>query len=322
MTTGLDVERELLAFVDELRGAHDLDTAVNVVTRSVTRLLGTDHASLRLLDDSRTNLLLAARTGRSLHGGTDAPFVKGEGLVGWVVAHGTALRVGSAPSDARWAMRPGRSTLVSFLGAPLADDEGCFGVLATTSPLPDRFDERDELRLRLMAALAAPTLEVHRLRRIAITDSLTGLLNRHALEHVLPDADDPKGPRSAVILLDIDHFKDVNDRHGHPVGDRVLVDLARVLRASVRTEDRIVRYGGEEILVILPAATTETAHDAAERVRSAVSRTVSAEGEAVSISAGVALRHPGEPRDELIARADAALYEAKRTGRNRTSVMP
>ncbi len=322
MTEELDVERELLAFVDDLRGAHDLDAAVMVVTRGVTRLLGTEHASLRLLDDARTSLLLAARTGRSLHDGSDAPFIKGEGLVGWVVAHGKALRVGSAATDPRWASRPGRSTLTSFLGAPLADDEGCFGVLATTSPEADRFAERDELRLRLLAALAAPTLEVHRLRRIAITDSLTGLLNRHALEHVLPSEDQPAAPRSAVILLDIDHFKDVNDRHGHQVGDRVLIDLARILRAGVRAEDRVVRYGGEEILLVLPAASMETAHDTAERVRSAVARGVSAEGEAVSISAGVALRRVGETRDELIARADAALYEAKRSGRNRTSVMP
>lgn len=301
--------------MDELGQAPDLMAAVQVVTRGVARLLETDHASLRLLDDARKDLLLAARTGRSLYPGADQPFRIGEGLVGWVVAHGTALRVGAAVDDPRFALRPGQSALLSFLGAPLSDDRGCFGVLATTSPERDAFDEDDEVRLRLLAALASPLLQVHRLRRLAETDSLTGLLNRHALEHVLPDESaDPV----AVVMLDVDHFKDVNDRYGHATGDVVLADIARALRNAVRLEDHVVRYGGEEFLLVLPSVSPDAALDTAERVRAAVSESVHVGDERITISAGVAHRLPDERRDALVARADVALYEAKRLGRDRT----
>jgi diguanylate cyclase (GGDEF)-like protein len=309
------VERELLGFVDELDQAHDLTTAVHVVTRGVARLLECDHASLRLLDDGRRDLLLAARTGRSLHPGADVPFHVGEGLVGWVVANARPLRVGSAQDDPRFATRPGHGTLTSFVGAPLSDDRGCFGVLAATSPEQDAFDESDEIRLRLLAALAAPLLQIHRLRRLAETDSLTGLLNRHALEHALPEHGEAP---VCVVMLDVDHFKEVNDRHGHAMGDVVLEDIARALRRATRLEDHAIRYGGEEFLLVLPNASPEAAYETAERVRAGVTASVTAAGDRISVSAGVAARRPGETRDALIARADAALYEAKRAGRDRT----
>jgi len=312
-----DVERQLLDFVDELGAAKDMPTALRLVTTGVTRLLGTGHASLRLLDDTRTKLLLASRTGRSLHDGSDAPFVVGEGLVGWVVANAKTLRVGAAAEDPRFAARPGRTWLVSFLGAPLVDDRGCFGVLATTSPERDAFDDGDETRLRLLAALAAQPLQVHRLRRLAETDALTGLANRRALDHLLPEHADPEAPM-AIVMLDVDHFKEVNDRLGHAAGDQVLVDIARALQAGVRLEDSVVRYGGEEFLIVLPGAHADAAYETAERVRLSVRSAVNASGKPISISAGVAVRGESESRDALFARADAALYEAKRTGRDRT----
>ncbi len=310
------MERELLEFVDELGAAHEIGTAVRVVTAGVARMLDVGHASLRLLDDSRTRLLLASRTGRSPYAGTDASFTVGEGLVGWVIAHRRALRVGCASEDPRFAARPGRNTLMSFLAAPLSDDRGCFGVLAATSPARDAFSEDDEVRLRLIAALAAGPLEVHRLRRLAETDSLTGLLNRHALERVLPAT----GAGDAVVMLDVDHFKDVNDRHGHAAGDRALADLADAVRASVRLEDHVVRYGGEEILVVLPSSTAPAALETAERVRACIAASVRVEGEPIAVSAGVTVRRPGESRESLLARVDEALYAAKRAGRDRAIV--
>ena len=312
-----EVERELLVFVDDLGAARDLATALKVVTGGVTRLLATDHASLRLLDDSRTRLLLASRSGRVVSDVADAPFVVGEGLVGWVVANGKSVRVADAPNDPRFAIRPGRARVASFLGAPLSDEHGCFGVLATTSPQQDAFDEGDETRLRLIAALAALPLQVHRLRRLAETDALTGLSNRRALEHLLPEQADP-ATSVGVVMLDVDHFKDVNDRFGHPVGDQVLIDIARALKAGVRLEDTVVRYGGEEFLIVMPGAVLARAYETAERVRMSVASAVHASGTPISISAGVAVRAPNETTEALVARADVALYAAKHAGRNRT----
>lgn len=313
-----DVERELLEFVDELREARELHTAVRVVTMGVVRLLGVEHASLRLLDDARTRLLLASRTGRPYATGNDTPFVVGEGLIGWIVANGRALRVGDAPRDPRFAARAGSRPLVSFLGVPLSDDRGCFGVLATSSLQQDVFSERDEVRLALLAALASGPLGAHRLRRLAETDPLTGLLNRHALDHALPEL----AEGDALVMLDVDHFKDVNDRHGHAEGDRVLAELGAALRDGVRMEDSAVRYGGEEFLVVLPHVSDATALETAERLRARVAERVKVAGTPISLSAGVATRSPGERRDALLARVDRALYAAKNAGRDRSVLAP
>ena len=314
-----EVEAEMLSLLGELTKASDLETALSVVTAGVVRSLGTERASVRLLDASREGLLVAARTGVALHTGTDARFAVGEGLVGWVVAQNRALRVGSARDDARYAPRGDiRSAFASFLGVPLTDADGCFGVLATTSQHRDAFDESDETRARLLAALASPLLLVHRLQRLAQTDPLTSVLNRHALDHVLPDS----AGTIAVAILDVDHFKGVNDRHGHAVGDQVLRDIARELRANVRTDDHIVRLGGEEFLLVLPNASLEVAKDTAERIRQSIHASVRAAGDSVTVSIGVGTRQAGERRDALLARVDAALYAAKRAGRDRVLSLP
>ncbi|WP_346618970.1 diguanylate cyclase [Blastococcus montanus] len=157
----------------------------------------------------------------------------------------------------------------------------------------------------------------------AVRDPLTGLHNRRHLDEVLPaDLDRrPRDGRVAVLAVDIDHFKTVNDRFGHGAGDRVLTAVARLLQAAVRDGDTAVRLGGEEFLVILPGAGREQAVARAEQIRRDVAAAVHLlDGEAVrvTISAGVAVC----PDDEgtaaaLLEAADRALYTAKATGRNR-----
>ncbi len=309
------MEGELLALLDELRTTSELDAALAVVTRATAQLLGTERASLRLLDDTRARLLVAARAGASLHDTTTAPFVLGEGLVGWVAANATPLRVADATADPRFATRPDTlPSLGSFLGAPLRDEAGCFGVLATTSEHRDAFDEGDQTRLSLLASLAAPLLSVHRLRRLAQTDSLTRVLNRHALDEVLPST---SASPLAVAIVDVDHFKRINDEHGHAVGDETLRAIAREIVGAVRTDDRVLRLGGEEFLIVLAGASVEAARDRAERVRAQIAQGVRVQGEPVAVSIGVAARTAGETREALLARADAALYAAKQAGRDR-----
>lgn len=159
-------------------------------------------------------------------------------------------------------------------------------------------------------------------RRRSTLDPLTGLFNRNALEQRLGELDgqpcDPaEGLSHALLLCDLDHFKQVNDRFGHAVGDAVLQDVAYTMRATLRAGDSIYRVGGEEILVMLPGAGHEDAMEIAERVRVAV-RERHPSGVAVSLSIGVAVAEPGSvDTDDLLARADAALYAAKADGRDR-----
>lgn len=176
--------------------------------------------------------------------------------------------------------------------------------------------ERAEAEARRQEALAQAYSEV------AVTDPLTGLYNRRHLESRLPalmtEARDAGRP-VAVAMLDLDHFKSVNDRFGHPVGDQVLVRMAKILRERMRSGDHVVRMGGEEILVVLSGAAPGLAMEICERLRQAVSAHPWSELHSdlrVSVSIGLASA-PEHDLQKLIDRADAALYEAKRAGRNR-----
>ncbi len=159
-------------------------------------------------------------------------------------------------------------------------------------------------------------------------DGLTGLHNRRWLEETLPRvvARHQRDSRScAVVMVDIDHFKEYNDTYGHPAGDRVLTVAARVMSSNVRPTDLVARYGGEEFLVILPDTDLGGARVAAARLRDAVGRAAISTTEGaglppITISLGVALLHEGQSCAALVQSADAALYQAKRNGRNRVEI--
>ncbi len=160
-------------------------------------------------------------------------------------------------------------------------------------------------------------------RSDAAHDALTGLANRRSAEQRL-EADHARAlrlPESlSVLMIDLDRFKQVNDRWGHAAGDRVLVATAQVLRDELRGADLGARYGGEEFLAILPSTAAVPAMEVAERIRAGIAKQV-VEGSSgpiqVTASIGVATLDPSESAAALIARADAALYRAKAEGRNR-----
>jgi diguanylate cyclase (GGDEF)-like protein len=170
----------------------------------------------------------------------------------------------------------------------------------------------------ILSGALAESDRAHRSR--STLDPLTGLFNRSALEQRLAEIEGqpcgPGDPSQAMLLCDIDHFKRVNDRLGHVAGDSVLREVADTMRSVLRAGDSIYRVGGEEILVILPGAARADAIKVAERLRRAVDarRPI---GVRVTISIGAAVAGPGplDP-DDLVARADAALFAAKAGGRN------
>ncbi len=156
----------------------------------------------------------------------------------------------------------------------------------------------------------------------SIRDQLTGLYDRRGLGEIAPMLlDRAPGVPAAVLAMDIDRFKSVNDRYGHPAGDRVLQEFARLVRAIVPPAGKVFRHGGEEFCAVIPACSAAEAAAIAERIRRDCERArITAAGGAVvttTVSIGVACSTDDEPIDRILGRADAALYDAKRGGRNR-----
>ncbi|OOC09886.1 PAS domain S-box protein [Thioalkalivibrio halophilus] len=160
------------------------------------------------------------------------------------------------------------------------------------------------------------------LERQALHDRLTGVPNRRHLESLLEQEasrSDRHGESFSVLLLDLDRFKAVNDTFGHDVGDEVLQTLVRVLQERLRKSDVVGRWGGEEFMILLPATDLQHARKVAETLRSRVGKAVFPGPGHITVSIGVSEYQPGEPLKDTFKRADDALYEAKRRGRNRVA---
>jgi diguanylate cyclase (GGDEF)-like protein len=173
------------------------------------------------------------------------------------------------------------------------------------------------------AVIGESSRQKRHLEQLATVDQLTGLRNRRwlddAFERQLARAV-RTGQAMSVMMLDIDHFKRLNDTHGHACGDAVLRRVAQTLADGLRPQDLAARYGGEEFAVLLPGINEENAVAIAERIREAVQEEGAAAGPPVTVSIGIASRSGDQPLTALLERADEALYRAKNTGRNRTAV--
>lgn len=187
------------------------------------------------------------------------------------------------------------------------------------------FDDKDETVLQMLALVAANALRAAERydSTVALTlhDPLTGLAYRRRLDADLQAITSGTGSmdRVAFLMVDIDHFKQFDDEYGHPVGDELLRRVARAITAAVRTVDVVYRYGGEEFSVLLPDATAEEAQIVAERVRSTVAAAPAPAGGGVTVSVGLAASDRTGSGFDLLAAADAALYDAKHAGRNRVA---
>ena len=217
------------------------------------------------------------------------------------------------------------------LAIPLDADKEAFGVLRIVVPVDGTSQEQSakvaqhEASLREIAKHIALSVKTSRLHSESILDSLTGLFTKgHFRQELASNADRARrhGTTFSLVMMDIDHFKQTNDTHGHLTGDIVLSEVAGLLRSQLRKYDTAYRYGGEELALLLPETTLEHGLKIAERVRGQIEskQFVGDKGQVVpiTISLGVAEHENDLPRtDELIHRADQALYHAKRTGRNR-----
>jgi diguanylate cyclase (GGDEF)-like protein len=169
-------------------------------------------------------------------------------------------------------------------------------------------------RLGLLRVMAETQLQ-------ATTDSLTGLLNRRSFEHRVTSVRRQE-PDVAVAMADLDHFKRLNDTHGHETGDRALRLFAQVLRESLRANDLVCRHGGEEFAVAIPGCTIEKAREIFDATRTRLAAAVAVAGlPKFTVSVGVVVADPNDDLPTILGRADTALFQAKREGRDRVVVL-
>lgn len=232
------------------------------------------------------------------------------------------LVVEDATRDPRFADNPlvtGNPFIRSYLGCPLKMPDGYIvGTLCVVDRKPRGFSDSEIAILRSFADLVVGELE---LRTIAFSDGLTKLMSRRAWHQGMEREIDRAGRYGldlTLLMLDIDHFKQVNDRYGHDIGDVVLRRIAAVIRAGLRQHDLGGRLGGEELAISLVNTSEVAAREVAERIRTEIAA-LEFDGLpdlACTTSIGLAQLRPGETIDTLMKRADSALYEAKDRGRN------
>lgn len=299
-------------------GERDPASVFALVAEQVSRLLKADAGYvLRFEDDDQYRSMGAwARDVARLLAADAVTDYRSDGIC-------ERLRTGA--SARRCTVEPGRDALgfVHRIGAPVLVDGRTWGVimaLRDSAPFR-REDDRRLVRFAQLASLAVANASAHEaLATQALTDPLTGLANRRAFDERLAEETERAnrhGRPLSLMLVDVDHFKLINDHFGHATGDRVLVAVANSLRAVMRTGDLLARIGGDEMAMILPDCPIEPAALVAQRMLGAVKAdSALARRHDVTLSAGVAGLAAGQTADDLLRRADQALYAAKAEGRD------
>jgi len=249
-----------------------------------------------------------------------------------VDANRITLRVDKRELRAKQRMVSPKATLKSHLTLPLAVEGEILGCLSLNSDEPNAFDAQDLQFLSVIGYQMAASLKHFQrfssVKNMATYDTLTGLYNRRYFEERLgveAEKSFYSGVPLSLVMVDIDHFKKVNDTFGHTEGDQILCKISSLLKNSVRRKDTVARYGGEEFMLILPEAGLEQSFVIAERIRQSVEKTLfEVERAQVNLTLSMGISnfpsHRVKSKEELIKMADQALYDAKRGGRNRVCI--
>lgn len=299
------------------------------IFKVATELVRGQRASLLVRDELTTDYVIAHAVGIADEVKKQIRIRQGEGVVGSVAASKRSLLVRAGDVlPAREGSDPGRYRTTSFVSVPILVDDESRGVLNVADPLDGRsFGEDDLVTLELLAShIGAVLLQREHgeaMQRLAETDPLTWLFNRRHFDRRL-EAELNRALRAehlvALLMIDVDRFKTINDRFGHRTGDAVLRAVASGMKQAVRLYDVPTRYGGDEFAIILPEADSEVGSRVARRVlektaAQALPPELVAAGETIGLSIGIAtFPRPSADAAALIEFADTAMYRAKEAG--------
>jgi diguanylate cyclase (GGDEF)-like protein len=319
----------MLNRVSRLFASHlELEKLAEVIIQEVQNIIGAERGRYMLAFQPTGRAITVLR---SVPEGIEAEAVLDDQFALWVAQHRTALLVADTHKDFRFRGNEAEAAPRAVMVAPLLSDGRVTGILRAESAYTGIFST-DDLRLfTILADLAAVAEENARLyqrtQELAITDGLTGLYLRRFFANRLDEEINRFQEHATpftLLILDLDRFKDINDRLGHLAGDQVLAQLAETLREEVRSTDIICRFGGEEFSLLLPYTPCRAGMILAERMRSHIEKRIyAASQETLNLTVSIGVSGCPEHADTatgMIQAADRALYAAKRGGRNRVAL--
>ncbi len=310
----------------------DLQKILQTIMEKISDLLQPDTWSLLMLDEKTHELYFEIAIGAGAERLKDVRLKVGEGIAGWVAAHAEPVLIEDVSKDPRFNPKFDEITQTntrSIVCVPIKGREQVLGVIELVNCLGKHSFTRDDIPiLKSLADYTAIALEnaryVQRIHELTITDDCTALYNARHLNFVL-DAEiyrsNRYGYEFSVIFLDLDHFKQVNDVHGHLVGSKLLWLIGDVIKNNLRMIDYAFRYGGDEFVILLPQTSRENALLVVRRIKDLLTSRVffAEEGLNIKVTASFGLAGfpmDGRSRKELLRMADEAMYLVKNTTRN------
>ena len=339
------VQARMLALVRELRflvdtthalaSAREPKSVLRIIFDKAKTMIRCEAWSLFLVDASTQELvfdMVGGPKARRLKGQRIKP---GQGIAGWVAQNGKPAMAADAGKDRRFLADIDRATKFvtrSVLCVPIFSKKRPVAVLEMINKVGKPFDRQDLRLLTRLSEQASIALERATLHEqaasLGVIDELTKLYNHRYLEQAL-DREVRRcrryGSIMALIFLDLDHFKTINDCYGHLLGSQCLAEVAKIMAESVRDVDILARYGGDEFVVILPETTVATAKMVAERLHSGVGSHVFLKEAGINVHMSTSIGLAGFPdhaqtKEDLVRKADEAMYRAKSGGRNRLCI--
>lgn len=309
----------------------DMQEVLSLIMGKISELLRPSTWSLLLIDEKNEELYFQICVGKNSGAIKDVRVRMGQGLIGWVAKTGEAAVIGDVYSDARFSPQIDglmHSQLRSLVCVPLQSKDRTLGVIALVNCFEKEFPAEDLSMLRSMADYAAIAIEnaiyVKRIQELTITDDCTTLYNSRHFNSMI-DAELSRSKRYnyhfGLIFLDLDHFKWVNDNHGHLCGSRLLREIGQLIKLNLRDIDTAYRYGGDEFIIMLPQTNKESAILVAKRLCNLLNSTSIRLDSDVSVNITASFGVAAFPDDastkvELVRLADQAMYRVKRETRN------
>lgn len=315
-----------------LTSSLQLDQVLRTIMEKIDEFLRPDNWSLLLLDETTQELYFELAVGKASQALKDVRVKVGQGIAGWVAQNGEAVVVTDTSKDTRFFGKVDEKTKMetqSIVAVPVKFRDTCLGVIELINCIgPGGFDPRDLKLLEALSDFAAIALEnarhVKRIHELTITDDCTTLYNARHMGFIL-ETEIYRSQRYnyefSLVFIDLDHFKQVNDTHGHLVGSRLLAEIGNALKSHCRLIDFAFRYGGDEFVILLPQTSKENALNVARRLHKLIRGTVWLDNAGLRVrvtpSVGVA-SYPVDSRTKegLLHLADEAMYLVKNTSRD------